>query len=299
MARALKDAKGSSAIPLTPFTESGDLDTAVLEKEIAFFCDSKVGSICTPVMVSEFMVLTEEERMQMIRIPTEVAGGRTCIIANVAAPNIKTALRYTEYAEACGADAVITMPPYVGEVDFDGVKEFYRQIARATSLPVMIQNMHFSNISISTDNIVELCEMEPNISWVKQEVSPSPVSVESLRLKKTPAVEGYMSGTAGLYSLQDYENGAIATIHAGEYCDIMQRIWDLMDAGDMAAARKLHAALSPALLLEGIYGMQYPKYILQKRGIFKNYIIRNRSQPLSDGARREIDAMWEYVQTLL
>jgi len=111
MAKSLKEAKGSSAIPLTPFTESGDLDVAVLEKEIEFFCDSKVGSICTPVMVSEFMVLTEEERRQLIRIPTEVANGRTCIIANVAAPNVKAAVQYTQYAEKCGADAVITMPP--------------------------------------------------------------------------------------------------------------------------------------------------------------------------------------------
>ena len=36
MAKSLKEAKGSSAIPLTPFTENGDLDVAVLEKEIEF-----------------------------------------------------------------------------------------------------------------------------------------------------------------------------------------------------------------------------------------------------------------------
>jgi len=299
MAKSLLQAKGSSAIPLTPFAENGDLDVAVLEKEIEFFCDAKVGSICTPVMVSEFMVLTEEERRQMIQIPVDVAAGRTAVIANVAAPNIKTAVKYAEFAEQCGADAVITMPPYVGELDFQGAMDFFKEVAKATSLPVMIQNMAFTNISISVDNIIELCELSPNISWIKQEVAPAPVSVENLNLKKTPAVEGYMSGFSGLYSVQDYENGAIATIHAGEYCDIMQRIWDLMDAGDMAAARKLHAALTPALLLEGVYGMQYPKYILMKRGIFKNYNVRNRSKPLSSGAIKEFDAMWEYVQTLL
>ena len=299
MAKLLKNAKGSSAIPLTPFTEAGELDIDVLEKEIDFFCNSKVGSICTPVNVSEFMVLTEEERLQMIKIPTQVAGGRTCIIANVAAPNIKSALKYAEYAQKCGADALIAMPPYVGELDFAGVKQFFGELAKATSLPIMVQNMQFSNISLSTDNIIALCQLAPNISWVKQEVPPAPVSVENLRLKNSPAVEGYMSGYSGTYSIQDFENGAIGTIHAGEYCDIMQRIWDLMDAGKMAEARKLHAALTPALLLESIYTWQYCKYILQKRGIFKNYLVRNRCAPLSAGAIREFDETWEHVQTLL
>ncbi len=299
MAKSLKNAKGSSAIPLTPFLENGELDVEVLEKEIEFFCNSGVGSICGPVNVSEFMLLTEEERLQMIKIPIDVASDRTCIIANVASPNVKTSVKYAEYAEKCGADALIAMPPYVGDLDFGGVKEYFIQIAKSTSLPIMVQNMPFTNILLTTDNIIELCEMAPNISWVKQEVPPAPVSVETLNLKKTDAVEGYMSGYSGLYSVQDYENGAIGTIHAGEYCDIVQRVWNLMDEDKMLEARKLHAAITPALLLEGIYTWQYPKYILKKRGIFKNYIVRNRCNPLSNGAIREFDETWEYVKTLL
>ena len=53
-----KNAKGSSAIPMTPFLENGDVDYNTLEKEIDWICNCKVGSICGPVMVSEFMVLT-------------------------------------------------------------------------------------------------------------------------------------------------------------------------------------------------------------------------------------------------
>lgn len=299
MAKSLKEAKGSSAIPLTPFLESGEIDIATLEKEIEFFCDSKVGSICGPVNVSEFMTLDDEERLQMIKTPVEVANGRTCVIANVAATNIRTAVKYTEFAEKCGADAIIAMPPYVGELDFAGVKEYFREIASATSLPIMVQNMQFTNIALSTDNIIELCEMAPNISWVKQEVPPAPVSVEELNLKKTAAVEGYMSGYSGLYSIQDFENGAIGTIHAGEYCDIVQRIWDLMDSGNMTEARRLQAALTPALLLEGVYTWKYCKYILEKRGIFKNHLTRNRCKPLSEATKKEFDATWEYIQTLL
>ena len=101
-----KNAKGSSAIPLTPFLENGDVDFTVLEKEIDWICNQKVGSICGPVNVSEFMVLTMDERKQFIKTMVDVTNGRVPIIASVSAPNIKDAVMYTEFSTRCGVDAI-------------------------------------------------------------------------------------------------------------------------------------------------------------------------------------------------
>ena len=276
-----KNAKGSSAIPMTPFLENGDVDYDTLEKEIDWICNCKVGSICGPVMVSEFMVLTEEERNQFVKTTIDVSAGRVPVIVNVAATNIKDALRYTEFAEKCGADMIITMPPYVGELNYPAVKDYFMTIAKATNLPIMIQNMNFSNISLSTENIIELCEMADNISWVKQEVAPAPVGIADLNSKRTKAVAGVMSGFSGTYSMSDFENGVTATIHACEFCDVMQKIWNLMDEGNMEEARRIHSILVPALMLEGIYTWQYTKIIMEKRGIFKNHLTRNKADVIN------------------
>ena len=296
----LKNAKGSSAIPLTPFLENGDVDFTVLEKEIDWICNQKVGSICGPVNVSEFMVLTMDERKQFIKTMADVTNGRTAIIASVSAPNIKDAVMYTEFSEKCGVDAIIAMPPYVGDLNFDGVKEYFKAISSATSLPIMIQNQAFHNISISEDELVELCNMKDNISWIKQEVEPTAqLSVERLKQKCTPAVTGYMSGVSGTYSLQDYDNGAIATIHACEYCDLIQRLWDLLDSGKRAEAEELHAKMLPALILEGVYGWQYAKIIMEKRGIFKNYITRNKTNVITSESMRHIESTWAQIEKLI
>jgi 4-hydroxy-tetrahydrodipicolinate synthase len=289
----LKKARGSSAIPLTPFKEDGEVDFEVFEKEINWICEQKVGSICGPVNVSEFMVLDSDERKEFIRKLIDVTNGRVATIVNVASPNIKDAVKYTEFAQKCGADCVIAMPPFVGDLDFSSVKEYFRAISSATSLPVMIQNQRFNNISISEKMVEELCMLAPNISWVKQEVAPAPLSIERLTALKSPHIEGVMSGFSGLYSFQDHANGAVGTIHACEYCDFIQRLWDLMDEGKMQEARDLFGALAPALTLEGIYGWQYTKYIMQKRGIFKNRITRNLTSHLSSESLRDIDAVWE------
>ncbi|MBR5586526.1 MAG: dihydrodipicolinate synthase family protein [Clostridia bacterium] len=295
----LLNAKGSSAIPLVPFLENGDIDFDTFEKEIDWICSSKVGSICGPVNVSEFMVLTQEERNRFVKTMVDVTAGRTCIIANVAATNIKDAVKYTEFAEKSGADAVIAMPPYVGELNFGGIKEYFGAIAHATSLPVMIQNMDLPNGKLSVEDINMLCEMAPNISWVKQEVSPPPVGVALLNENRSSAVEGIMTGFSGLYSLSDYENGATATIHACEYCDIIQKIWNLMDEGKMDEARKIHAILAPALMLEGIYTWQYTKIIMEKRGIFKNHITRNKKDVITPSAMQEFDNIWRSLESLI
>ena len=295
----LKNAKGSSAIPLTPFLENGDIDFSVFEKEIDWICEQKVGSICGPVNVSEFLVLTKEERMDIIKTTSEVVGGRTAVIANVAAPNIKDAVAFTEFSQKVGADAVIAMPPYVGDLNFDGVKAYFKAIANATDLPVMIQNQFFHNISINEDQLVELCNLAENISWIKQEVAPAPLSIERLSRKRTSAIKGYMSGFSGMYSLQDYANGAIATIHACEYCDLIQRLWNYMNDGLMEQASLLQASLMPALILEGIYGWQYAKFIMQKRGIFKNNITRNKSNQISAESLRYFENVWAQIEKLI
>ena len=129
----LKKARGSSAIPLTPFKEDGEVDFDVFEKEINWICEQNVGSICGPVNVSEFMVLDGDERKEFIKKLIDVTDGRCATIVNVAAPTIKDAIKYTEFAQKCGADCVIAMPPYVGDLDFSAVKDYFKAIANATT----------------------------------------------------------------------------------------------------------------------------------------------------------------------
>ncbi|MFN2156711.1 MAG: dihydrodipicolinate synthase family protein, partial [Anaerolineae bacterium] len=104
--------RGSFAIPMTPYDEHDRIDEDVLAAEIAFCVESGVGGLVTPVMVSEFRVLSEAERRTMVRVPVMVSAGRVPVIANCAAVKTPLAVELARYAEQTGADAVIAMPPY-------------------------------------------------------------------------------------------------------------------------------------------------------------------------------------------
>lgn len=289
----LQKAKGSSAIPMTPFTENDHIDEEVLAKEIEFIVQCGSTSITTPVMVSEFHTLCEAERKLMVKIPCEVAKGRLAIIANVAAPCTPQAIDYAEYAQKCGADAVIAMPP--AGVDFAFIKNYFQKISDAVTIPVMIQNHSGAGTMLQPKQVIELCETIENVRWVKEECQPGPVSISNLMAVRTPALEGVMSGYGSQYGPLDFARGAIASIHACEWADLVQQVWDLFFDGKEAEGRKLHYEILPALQLEGLLGMRYAKEVMIRRGVFKNTIMRNASRPLSKDDAKEIDRIFEQV----
>ena len=94
----------------------------------------------------------------------------------------------------------------------------------------------------------------------------------------------------------EHARGAAGNIHACQYCDLVQRIWELLDSGDRDAAGDLFDHLLPGLMLEGMMGMAYAKEIMIRRGVFKNHIVRGSSRPLDENDMAEIDRYWERVE---
>jgi dihydrodipicolinate synthase/N-acetylneuraminate lyase len=287
--------RGCFAIPMTPFDAKDRIDEDALRAEVQFCVESGVGGLVVPVMVSEFRLLSEEERRTMIRVPVEVcAGSRVPVVANCAAVNAPLAVSYAEYAGMVGADAVIAMPPYIHRPDFDTIFSYYEAISDAVSIPVWIQNAGV--VALSPDQIVTLCTEIEHVSWVKEEVAPSTHSISALISCNCPAIEGVMGGAAGRYMITERARGAKGVVNACELCDVVQRVWELLDAEREDEARDLFEHLLPALVLEGLMGMAFAKEIMVRRGVLRNNRIRTHSRPLDADDMREIDRVFERIQ---
>uniref|UniRef100_A0A7C4PNA3 Dihydrodipicolinate synthase family protein n=1 Tax=Anaerolinea thermolimosa TaxID=229919 RepID=A0A7C4PNA3_9CHLR len=289
--------RGSFAIPMTPFDEKDRIDEEVLRAEIEFCIQGGVRGLVVPVMVSEFFVLSEEERRQMVRITVEAAAGRVPVVANCAAVSTPLAVRYAQYCQEVGADSVIAMPPYIQRPDWDTIFAYYQAISDVVNLPVWIQNIGMA--ALSTDQIITLCERIENVCWVKEEVDPSPHHIGVLVARNHPAVKGVMGGAGGRYMVTEHARGAKGVIHACQFCDVIQRIWDLLDNGKLDSAGDLFEHILPALVLEGLLGMAYAKEIMVRRGVFKNNRVRLITKPLDTDDLREIDRVWERIQPYL
>jgi len=294
---ATKDWRGSFAIPMTPFDEADRIDEDVLAAEIEFCIESGVGGLVVPVMVSEFRLLSEEERRTMIRIPIEVARRQVPIVANCAAVSTPLAVSYARYAQEVGADAVIAMPPYVLRPDFETIYAYYKAISDAVNIPVWIQNAGV--VALSPDQIVKLCTEVEHVSWVKEEVVPSTHSISALMAKNCLAIEGVMGGSGGRHMITERARGSRGVVHACQFCDIVQRVWELLDEDKEKGARDLFEHVMPGLVLEGLMGMAFAKEIMVRRGVFKNNRVRSLAHPLDEGDMCEIDRVWERIQPYL
>jgi len=289
------DWRGSFAIPMTPFDDHDHIDEDALRAEIRFCVRAKVGGICAPLLVSEFRSLSEDERRTMMRITVEECRGSDVpVVANVAAVNTPLAVRYAEYAAAIGADAVMAMPPYIDRPDFPAIRSYYTAIARAAGRPVWIQNAGLA--ALSSQEIVVLCSEIPHVNWVKQEVAPSTRTIGALIDRHSPAIHGVMGGVGGRYLLAEYARGAVGCIHACEFCDILQQIWELLDSGQKEQAEELYERLLPALVAEEYMGMAYAKEVMVRRGVLRNNRVRGSSRPLDDADLREIDRLMARLQ---
>ena len=286
--------RGSFAIPMTPYEEDGRIDERVLTEEIEFCIKSGVGGLATPLMVSEFRNLSEQERKLMIRLPVEISAGRVPVVANCAAVNVPLAVEYAAFAQKAGADAVIAMPPYIHKTDFPSLFEYYKAISDVVTIPVWIQNAGVS--PLSPNQISRLCEEIEHVSWVKEEVAPSTHSISALMSLSSRHIAGVMGGGGGRYMITEHARGSAGVIHACQFCDVVQRIWEHLDGGATEEAAELYEHLLPALMLEGLMGMAFAKEIMVRRGIFRNHTIRGRAKPLDEFDFVEIDRIWERIQ---
>ena len=299
MLKDLLKARGSSAIPMTPFDENDVIDEAALRREIEFIVEAGATSVCVPVMVSEFESLNERERKLMVKNTCEVVAGRCAVIACATAPSEEQAAEYGVYAAKCGADAVISMPPR--NYEFDRVIDYFKRLAGECGLPVMIQNASLPGIQLSAAQVAQLVEQIEGVTWVKQEVIPGPQGITEVIESCKRGLVGTMSGFQAVYSPTDWARGVTATIHACTFCDVLQHAWDLFDAGTEDEARDYFYAILPALQAEGLYGMMCSKEFMVRRGIFepRHVRMRTRKRPFTQQDLREIDKIWKHIEPML
>ncbi|NLS79518.1 MAG: dihydrodipicolinate synthase family protein [Chloroflexi bacterium] len=292
-----RDWRGCFTIPMTPWDDRDRIDEEALAAEIAFCIEAGAPGLVVPVMVSEFFVLSEDERRTMIRLPLEIAAGRVPVIANVAAVNTPLAARYAAYAQELGAAGVIAMPPYVTRFDAQATHAYFQAISDAVTVPVWIQNAGVA--ALSADQVARLCTEIEHVSWVKEEVSPSTHSITALLSKNCPAIRGVMGGSAGRFMLTEWARGSKGVVGACEVVDVVQRVWELLDAGEPAAARDLFEKVLPALVLEGLMGMAFAKEIMVRRGVLRDHRMRGATAPLDAEDLHEIDAAWARLEPYL
>jgi 4-hydroxy-tetrahydrodipicolinate synthase len=288
-------------IPFVPAPPLDRVDDDALRREVDFCIKCGVHGLVIPALASEFMVLTDAERRQVVTSTVDQAAGRVPVVANVAAPGPQAALEFAQHAREAGAAAVMALPPYVRKPTVDGVMAYYAAIADAAQLPVIVQNAPPPfGISLPTPVVLRIVEEIPLVTYIKEERLPPTRNIGDVIAGASPKLEGVFGGMAGMHLPNELARGVVGSMPSAGICDVLVAIYDAWQAGDTARARAIHQQILPLLVLEMSAWMAVSKEVLRRRGVFTSTLMRDPEfLPLDAGDLAEIDALWPLIAPLL
>ncbi|OIN60312.1 dihydrodipicolinate synthase family protein [Arsenicibacter rosenii] len=153
---------------LTPFTAGDELDLPLFRKNLNAQIDAGVHGLILGGSLGEASTITRSERLQLLETALEVSAGRVPVIMNVAESITREAIAAAKEAEANGADALMLLPPMRYFADSHETTVFFKSVAEATSLSIMLYNNPVDYKIAITLSMFEALADVPNIAAVKE-----------------------------------------------------------------------------------------------------------------------------------
>jgi 4-hydroxy-tetrahydrodipicolinate synthase len=293
--------RGVYTIPPTPFTPDDDVDIAGLRRIVDFCVACGAHGIVAPVNASEAPFLTDAERARVTEVLVEQTNRRLPVMVGVSSASTRASVEYARHAEAVGADALIAMPPYIKHASAEQIVEFYTDLARATHLPICIQNYVAPvGTPMPAAMVARLLREIDQVIYVKEETSSAPQLMTGILAAAGDACAGVMGGMAGRYLMDEFARGACGTMPACEATDAHVAVWAALEAGELGEARRRFNQLLPLLNYEQMWGVVVYKEVLRRRGVIEHARVRAPgSQTLDAHNHRELDAILTDLRPLL
>ena len=235
--------RGSYSVLVTPFTEDGSqLDVDALRDFLDWQLESGVPGVIVLGTTGEFLTVTDEERTQLVEETVKHLDGRIPVLVGTMNASTANAVRYSREAEELGADGLMIVPPYYYTPTEAEIFAYYRAVAEAVSIPLMLYNNPVtSNVDMSAEFVARLTRVFENVRYIKE------ASMDVARVYDiVEATDGVMNVFAGERIVESFLLGAVGYVNPyGNYIPrASARIWDMLVAGRLEEAKRIQRLIS-------------------------------------------------------
>ena len=267
--------RGIFPIVVTPFTKGYELDEPGLRKVVRFCIDAGARGLVGPANASEYFTLSDDERRRWIEIVAGENSKQIPFIVSITSGHSIPALALGKYAQQLGADCVMSIPPYVVKPDATGCFSYYKTLANKLEIPIMVQNCSEPIGVVMSPNLLgRLCREIDRVEYIKEETAPSTHKISADISEAGKDCKGVYGGNGGIHLVEEYIRGVIGNMPGCQTTDILQTVWDMLEAGDNESARGVMQKMLPLINMEHQLDLPIYKEILCRRGVFKNRICR-------------------------
>jgi 4-hydroxy-tetrahydrodipicolinate synthase len=280
----------------TPFREDGALDTAGFPRLIESALSTGVNGLTILGIAGEAHRLTDEERRRVVETAVKETRGRGPVAVGVSASGTHLATAFARMAREHGADALMVAPP-TGLKNLDAVAEYYRAVAAATALPIVLQDEPVTTqVNMPAPFIAQLCADIAQIQAVKLEEPPTLPKITRLRALFGDRV-AIFGGLGGVYFFEELSRGADGAMTGFPYPEALRAIREHFVAGRREEARALFYRWLPLIRYESQPGatpgtaVGIRKEILRRRGWIASALVRPPAPTLDAATQTELDEL--------
>lgn len=154
----------------TPFYSDGTVYYKKIEHNVDRYSRTLVSGLVVLGSTGEAVMLSDEERRQVLRVTAETASPEKVLIAGTGAESVLETLKLTEYAAQLKYDVALVRTPhfYRPQMKPDALLGFYRTVADRSPLPVLLYTVPpYTAYDLPLEVIVELAE-HANIIGIKE-----------------------------------------------------------------------------------------------------------------------------------
>ena len=289
-----KKFSGMGVALVTPFTSTGEIDYATLEKLVQMHIDCGTAFLCVQGTTAETPTLTIEEKREIRKRIIKQVDGRMPIMLGVGGNCTRAVVEELKTEDFTGVDAILSVAPYYNKPVQEGIYQHYKAIAEATELPIYMYNVPGrTGVNMTAETALRLAEID-NVVAIKEASGNKEQIMEILR----NAPEGFqvLSGNDD-DTLWMMENGGagIISVASNVAPELLAEFVGAIRKYEWEKARELETRLTPLFVNCFVESNPIPaKAAMAAMGLIENEL----RLPLVPAQQKTYDLMAATVRNL-
>jgi 4-hydroxy-tetrahydrodipicolinate synthase len=289
-----ENTKGVFTIAATPFLPDGALDFDSIDRMIDAYIEKGANGLTILGMMGEAGKLTGSEAFAVIQRVT--SRSEVPVIVGVSSAGFSAMAALSNDAMGAGAAGVMVAPPMGLKTDSQIISYFHDTAETLGTIPFVLQDFPLATgVQISPSVILKIVADCSTCVMLKHEDWPGLEKISTLRNASDAGSRriSILCGNGGMYLLEEMLRGADGAMTGFGYPEMMRRVVDAFQSGDLDRARDIFDAYMPMIRYEAQPGMGLAirKHSLAQQGIISHPTLRKPGPGLTLAAKAEIDAL--------
>lgn len=204
--------KGLGVALVTPFTDSGEVDYAALDRLVDYVIEGGVDYLVVMGTTGETPTLTLPERVAVLRAVKARNAGRLPLVVGVGGNDTARVVELIDQTNLDGVDAILSVTPFYNKPSQRGLFEHYKYIAERSPRPIILYNVPGRTgvnmeaettlrIARECPNVVAIKEASGNIVQIKEIVASAPDGFLTISGDDSLALPIMQAGGVGVISV--------------------------------------------------------------------------------------------------